>query len=76
MSDDIKARQAKFDAKYISSTEVMEYMGGMSRAAIHFARKRGQLPPPLKVRGSGVCIWEREVLQPYLERWKAQSQTI
>ncbi len=70
MSKAIAARQQKeFDKKYITSSEIVAVMG-VSRAAIVNARKRGILPEPVIVRGTGSHIWIRDEITANLKAWK------
>lgn len=55
---DSAAAQARFDERYITSSEICELMN-VTRASVLLARRRGVLPDPIKVQGSVLFIWER-----------------
>lgn len=61
--------QKEFDAKYITGHEIQKDMK-VTRTAILYARKRGALPDPIVVHGSGTFIWERKSVKPFLDSWK------
>lgn len=63
--------QDRFDATYISSTDIMEKFS-VSRTAIMYARRRGMLPDPVTISGHNIYIWERTSVQPYLDAWGLQ----
>jgi len=60
--------QQRFDAAYICSTEVCRHLK-VSRASILQARKRGDLPDPVVVNGAQIYLWERHIIQPYIDAW-------
>lgn len=64
----INKAQADFDAKYITTTEIMRELG-VTRTAIFIAKRTGKLPDPVDVQGQ-LSIWERAKVQPYLDAWK------
>ena len=61
--------QTEFDRKYITSTEIIKYLG-ISRAALFYARNSQKLPEPIELNDRRLLIWERPVVQPYLEAWR------
>lgn len=61
--------QWRFDGKYVTSSEICKRLG-VSRAAMTAARRRGMLPDPVSLNGTQIYLWEREVVQPYLEAWE------
>lgn len=61
--------QKEFDSKYITGHEIQNDLK-VTRTAILYARKRGALPDPVIVHGSGTFIWERKAVKPYLEAWR------
>ncbi len=61
--------QKEFDKQYITGHEIEREMG-VTRTAILYARRRGALPYPVIVHGSGTFIWNRKALKPFLEAWK------
>ena len=62
--------QMQFDKKYITASEIMKEVK-ISRAALLYARRSGNLPPPSVLTNDGrLYIWERELIQPYLTAWK------
>ena len=61
--------QELFDKRYITSTEIGERLK-VERSTILHARNRGMLPEPIKVRGVGLFIWDRDLVEPYLEAWE------
>lgn len=62
-------QQQEFDAKYITATEVMQRLN-ISRTALLYARRSNKLPQPIVVNDGRVFIWERQVIQSYLDSWK------
>ena len=71
MLDPINDAQQRFNAAYITTTEVQRKLG-VSRAAVLYARRRGILPEPIVVNDGQLTIWEREALQPYYDAWRAK----
>lgn len=63
--------QEEFDAAYITSTEVCQELG-VTRATIVRGKQRGKLPEPITLKGTKIQIWRRELMQPYLDAWKAE----
>lgn len=61
--------QERFDAAYVSSTELMRELG-VSRTALLKARERGLLPEAIVVNAGQLLVWEREPLKPFLEGWR------
>ena len=68
-SVEIPAAQAKFDATYITSSEILEELD-LTRASLMHARRTGKLPPAIEVNDGRLFIWERQTVQPYIENWK------
>jgi predicted DNA-binding transcriptional regulator AlpA len=60
--------QTEFDKKYISSSEIMSTCG-VTRTAVFAARKKGKLPDPIYIQGQ-IYIWERAMVQDYLNAWR------
>jgi hypothetical protein len=63
------AAQIEFNKKYVSSSELQRELS-VTRSAIMYARRRNQLPEPIVVNEGQLCLWERAVLKPYLDKWK------
>ena len=67
--------QADFDQKYVSSTELCQVLG-VTREGLRTGRRRRGLPDPIKLErpdgGVLVMLWEREVIQPHVDRWLAE----
>lgn len=61
--------QARFDALYISSSEICRDLG-ITRPTVLQARRRGLLPDPIKVCGDAIYVWERDHVRPYLDAWR------
>jgi predicted DNA-binding transcriptional regulator AlpA len=61
--------QRHFDQKYITATEIADTLG-VSRPAVHYARKRGILPNPILVGPDMIFIWERAAVTPAINAWK------
>lgn len=61
--------QEDFDAKYITTTEVIAEMG-VSRCAVTRAVGRGSLPQPISVGTMNLSIWERSEMTPAMQAWK------
>lgn len=64
----VSQEQKDFDEKYITSSEICQYLG-VTRPAIHFRRKAGELPGAINVFGQQLLIWERAQIQPHLDKW-------
>lgn len=64
-------QQQEFEATYMTTTDIMEELG-VSRAAVFYARERGQLPPPIRLKGCQVFVWKRTAISEALAKW-AQS---
>lgn len=62
--------QGEFDKKYITSKEVIEYVG-VSRPALFAARNKGYLPGAISIADGKVIFWEREFIMPHLKLWRA-----
>lgn len=67
--DPIPTAQAKFDAAYISSSEICAELQ-VTRATVMAARQRNLLPDAVVVNGMQIYLWEREAVRPYLDAWK------
>lgn len=63
------SKQAKFNMTYIGSVEICNYLE-ISRVGLHHGRKRGKLPPPIRIPGTNTFLWEREEVTPMMEEWK------
>lgn len=61
--------QQRFDTLYISSLEIAERMR-VSRPAVLHARRRGLLPDPVCVNDGQIYIWERAIVEPYMNAWE------
>lgn len=66
--------QKRFDRTYISSTELQKILA-VSRATILYARRRGDLPDPIVVNDGLINMWERDAIQPYIDKWKASLES-
>ena len=69
MTEPEKTSQQEFDEIYITSSEIGQELG-VCRATLLNARRRGILPDPIVVNGAQIFIWKRNLLQPYLDRWR------
>lgn len=64
--------QLEFDKKYITANQLMNDVN-VSRAGLQYARRSGKIPSPAIVVNEGrLLIWEREIVQPYIDAWKAK----
>lgn len=63
------AAQLRFDAIYISSTQIMSELE-VSRPAVLQARRRGLLPEPVVVNQTQIYLWERATVKPFLDAWR------
>jgi hypothetical protein len=61
--------QEEFDAVYITSTEIREYLQ-ISRSTVLQGKGRGLLPDPITVNGAQIQIWRREQVKPFIEAWR------
>lgn len=67
--------QQRFDRLYVTSSELCRDLG-VTRPAILQARRRGLLPEPIAVNpqatasSAGLYIWERAIVQPYVDAWR------
>jgi len=61
--------QQEFDKQYITGNEIQALLS-VTRTALLYARKRGTLPDAILVHGSGIFIWNRKAIQPFLDSWK------
>lgn len=66
--------QLDFDQKYITATEIAKLLG-VSRTAVHHARRKGILPNPILIGSDMLYIWEREFIRPHIDVWKIQLNT-
>jgi predicted DNA-binding transcriptional regulator AlpA len=66
--------QKEFDDKYITASEVMQLLD-IDRSVLLYARNHNKLPAPISANGGRVLLWERKVIQPYLDNWKKSLQT-
>lgn len=66
--------QQEFDKKYITGHEICNLLN-VPRSTVLHARRRGLLPEPISVPGSGSFIWEREKVQRYLDAWSLNLQS-
>lgn len=67
MSTAPSALQREFNARYITTSEIMREVG-VTRTAVFTARKLGKLADPIIIEGQ-LCIWEREKVKEYLAAW-------
>lgn len=65
----VKTAQDRFNALYITSTEIAERLK-INRTSILHARKAGKLPDEIAINGDQIYLWEREAIEPYLQRWE------
>lgn len=65
--DTDKKALTKFHELYVTATEICESLG-VSRAAVHYRHKHGNLPGCISLQK--VHVWEREQITPHIERWK------
>lgn len=68
MTSNVNDAQREFDARYITSSEIMEKLD-VSRTTILAARRTGKLPDPILIKGQ-IFIWERSTVDTYLDAWK------
>jgi predicted DNA-binding transcriptional regulator AlpA len=69
---DTNPAQARFDTGYITSSEIMSYLG-VSRTTMLVARRTGKLPNPICIAGS-LYIWERTpTLTAFLTAWHTMA---
>ncbi len=61
--------QKEFDARYITSKEVIEFVG-VTRPALFVARSKGYLPGAISIADGKVIFWEREFIMPHLRAWR------
>jgi hypothetical protein len=62
--------QKQFDAKYISASEIMRELN-IARSVLMYGRNHGKLPTPhVSLNDGTVLLWDREIVRPYIERWK------
>ena len=61
--------QVRFDKQYITSTEIQERLA-VTRSVILNARRRGMLPEPVVIKGLNTFIWERSIVNSYLDAWE------
>jgi hypothetical protein len=61
--------QNEFDKKYVTSSEICSTLQ-ICRTTLLQARRAGRLPDAVVVGDGQICLWEREVVTPYLNAWK------
>lgn len=61
--------QEAFDTKYITAAEVARQVG-VTRPALLYAIKNNKIPQPIIAGETGMHLWERETMTPFLEVWK------
>jgi len=66
--------QEEFDKIYITSSEICHTLG-ISRTTVVHGRRRGMLPDPIQVNGTGLLIWKRDTIKPYLDAWVISLQS-
>ncbi len=64
--------QAEFDAKYITSREILQLVK-VSEVTLYKARRDGKLPEPIVV--NHIYIWDRARVNPALLAWKEAVET-
>ena len=74
MSDVNNTAQKRFEETYITSTE-LQREAGVTRSAVMYARKRGDLPEPIVVNDGQLTLWERATLKPFLDKWLGQLKS-
>lgn len=62
--------QKEFDSKYITSKEVIDFVG-VTRPALFAARSKGYLPGAISTADGKVFFWDREYIMPHLILWRA-----
>lgn len=62
--------QKEFDSRYITSKEVIEFVG-VTRPALFMARNKGYLPGAIVAADGKVIFWDREFIMPHLRLWRA-----
>lgn len=67
--------QDDFNTYYITSTEIAKVVG-VSRPGVLKARRRGTLPDAISVGGDRIYIWDRQKVQPFINKWKQQRELI
>lgn len=65
--------QERFDRAYVTCRDLQRELG-VSRAAILYARQRGDIPPPIVINGGQFTIWERDTIKPFADTWLAKLQ--
>lgn len=63
--------QSRFDSLYITSREICTRLD-VSRMALSKAGAEHKLPLPIKIDNTIMFLWEREEVEPYLQRWEQQ----
>lgn len=61
--------QERFNKRYITSTEITGRLN-INRTSILHARKSGKLPDEIAINGDQIYLWERDAIEPYLQRWE------
>ena len=65
--------QERFDKTYITSSEICQRLD-VTRPVIHYRRKNGHLPNGIQLFGQQLIIWEREFIEPYLQKWQSSLE--
>lgn len=60
--------QQRFDQLYITGAEIRRRLN-VAYCTLTMARKRGMLPAPIQC-GDSMYVWERKVVDPYLDAWE------
>lgn len=63
--------QIEFDNKYVTSSEICNYLN-ISRPALLQGRRRERLPVPISVKGTNLCLWIRDTVWPTIEQWRQE----
>ena len=61
----------KFQQSYVVVSEIANTLN-VTKAAVHKAVSRGDLPPPVFI-GCRFALWERTEVEPYIEKWLSKS---
>ena len=71
MSSENTTAQQRFDAKYITSREIVLELD-LSRTALLNARQRNLLPDAVFIEGANIYLWERQAVREALDSWKTK----
>lgn len=63
--------QIEFETEYITAPEIAKELD-VTRAAVHYARQRGDLPEAISVGGI-VYIWKRDACRSHIDAWKIRT---